>query len=1080
METIDLADFEKLLRGNPGLLIGPGQTIHADHCADVQSFLQSKYSTQGNSLHAVVDSLIATHGATEDELRRAVADAFKASPPAPQLSQLAKIRWSAVLSASADLFLEHAMQEEEEKRPTRRSVYTAFDLAQPLPPRDIPVFKMVGSYVRRDFCLSTPAYLQRKLQWRLVVPTFIEKVAGNPVLCLGMAQLADTVLLEIVSEFVAGPTSAPSHLIFLADDPLTANQQLAALLGSRTKLVVVRASISQVVQSIVTAEQANFPSQFRSTSTDDKGYWHLLRFDDIATLVNLRVEPRLREDEKLALKELLFSPSVPEWDPFAYNIDFKRSLTAEVLRDFAAAASNAKIVDHAFVLTGTSASGKTTILKRVAFDVAKTGAVVLWHKPAFVPDPARRLRQLFDEIANLPGIKAQPVYYFIDDPVAASTSLLNLLAASAELARVRLFLVVGMKTSDWLMLGAGDLVSHFSAYTTLEVPDSLDDDEAAHLAPYLVDLEIAATLSDAETSCRGASARYTRDTLSLLYWLLPQTRVAITSSVQDELFRLGDTAGFRRMLLGGKDASPRLLREAYEMVAVSAHYDVPLPVEVLVSALGVDYQEWLSAAEAHGRAWGILYSVYAEDNSERYTTRNDVVTRCLVEAINGGSQLRGGELSVLRKLIASCSGHSGPVYREFCVRLLVPHDRLNRLDYQEGLALYDLAIASLSHPDQLLVHHKGLWIKNRGHKPIAAAAVLEEALRTPTYPYSDREEASEHIHTSLAATKLDAIDQGDLTWDQGKFEAIEHLQKARAQSFFNPRAVHVEARVATRIITKSARSDFGDACEVANRSLADIDRTLELIRSPVATGHSASTTVDFLESARQEVIAALANGRDLARLAEEIWKNFRSQSGFIVSARNLLQAARLDGRDKSFRRADDYCLTTRGILDSAHEKVSPEFAEVQLQICYEAYVVRRLLSAGHNQIDWIRMEQLANEAATGQAPARTPMTRFILAIARAHQGDWPSANAHFAALRKLHISSDMLWRPRALLLSEQGGPRSVQGKVREVSGERFLWIEELQLEVKCSRRGRWPKDGEVAHAYVEFAFAGPTAIDRVS
>lgn len=1080
MDAIDLSAFESLLRGSPGLLIGPSQTVSPQHCTDIETFLKEKYSSDGATLRSIVDSIIATSANTEEQIRKEVAAFCNTAHPAPQLAQFAKVRWSAILSASPDIFLEKAMQIEEEKRPGRRSVYIGYDLSMPLPSRDIPVFKMLGTHVRHDFCLSTASYYQRRNQWRLVIPTFTERVAGNPVLCLGMGSLTDSVLLDIISEFVAGRSSAPSHLILLGNDPLIANPQLPAILGSRTKLLRVQASISQVVQCVSAAALKNFPHQLGTGMLPDDGMNHLLRFDDIATVVNLRVKPRLREDEKLALRELLFSPSVHEWDSYAYGLDFKRTVTNGVMQLFVAATTSTRKLDHAFVIMGNSASGKTTILKRLAFEVAKLGPLVLWHKPTFVPDAGRRLKQLFDELGKCPAVKNQPLYYFIDDPVAGSTSVVNLISAIAASARVRVFVVLGIRSSDWLTLGKTDIVSQFSEYTPVEVPDSLDEIEEAALPQYLVDLEIFSDVKDAGISCKVLTIKYTRDTLSLLYWLLPQTRVAIASSIQEEFFRLGDTAGFRKMILADNAASTQLLRDAYEMVAVAAHYEVPLPVELLVSALEVDYGAWLNAAAEHGAAWGILYSVYSEDNSERYTTRNDVVTGLLIEAINGGSQLRGGELKVLRKLISSCAGHAGPVYREFCVRLLVPHQQLmNRLDYQEGLSLYDLAIESLSHPDQSILHHKGLWIKNKGRRPVEAATVLEKALITPVYPYSDRGEATEHIHTSLAATKLDAIDSGDLTWEQGKIEAIDHLQRARSQTFFNPKAVHVEARIATRIIARAVSEDFGDACEVANRSLADIDRTLELVRNPVSVGHHLSNSTQYLERARQDVISALSNGRDIQALADDIWTKFNAQSGFIVAARMLLHAARENGRDKSYRKADDYCQTVRGKITAAKLAVIPELAEVQLHICYEAYVVRRLMSSGHNSIDWVRLEQLAIEAGMGTDPARSPMIRFIMAIARAHQGDWTGANAQFASLRKVHMSTEAMWRPRALLLADQGGARQVQGKIREVINERYLFVDELQAEVKCARGGRWPKDGEIAHAYIEFAFAGPSATDSL-
>jgi hypothetical protein len=109
------------------------------------------------------------------------------------------------------------------------------------------------------------------------------------------------------------------------------------------------------------------------------------------------------------------------------------------------------------------------------------------------------------------------------------------------------------------------------------------------------------------------------------------------------------------------------------------------------------------------------------------------------------------------------------------VRILVPYHKIKKLGYEEGLALYEAALAALPHPDRTLMHHMGLWIKNMGGDPVKAKEVLSAALATKVYPYTTRPEADEHIHTSLAATTLDEIDKGKCLLDTGKQSVLEHL-----------------------------------------------------------------------------------------------------------------------------------------------------------------------------------------------------------------------------------------------------------------------------------------------------------------
>jgi len=152
--------------------------------------------------------------------------------------------------------------------------------------------------------------------------------------------------------------------------------------------------------------------------------------------------------------------------------------------------------------------------------------------------------------------------------------------------------------------------------------------------------------------------------------------------------------------------------------------------------------------------------------------------------------------------------------------VLVPSKRFQgQLSFPEGLALYESAERALPLPDRTLLHHKALWIKNVGRDPLGAAQVLEKALEAKPYPYADREEASEHIHTSLAATALDALETGKVSLEEGRDRVLSELAQARSASFFNPRAAHVEATLILRAeespwkgsTCRSARHDqFGD------------------------------------------------------------------------------------------------------------------------------------------------------------------------------------------------------------------------------------------------------------------------------
>src|SRR5262249_7294510 len=126
-------------------------------------------------------------------------------------------------------------------------------------------------------------------------------------------------------------------------------------------------------------------------------------------------------------------------------------------------------------------------------------------------------------------------------------------------------------------------------------------------------------------------------------------------------------------------------------------------------------------------------------------------------------------------------------------------------------------------PDATLLHHKAIWLK-RHDRPLEATAILDRALAAPKLAYTHRQEASEHIHTTYAATLLDAVSRNLLDAPDGRRKIIEHLSKAR-ERFVNPRAVHVQARVVLKfwdLLSHSGADEF----TLFNNALADIDRVM--------------------------------------------------------------------------------------------------------------------------------------------------------------------------------------------------------------------------------------------------------------
>jgi hypothetical protein len=1080
MDQLSISDLHTLLRSRPGLIVGPALTLHPGTLQELADAIETKFQIESDD-----NFLVAADKAVEKDNNEAAVVAevnafITGQKPSAVLSHLADGRWSAIISASYDTNFEAQLQHTADQRPNRKPITTITDFKVPLPPRTLPVFKLLGASGREGLAVTSTQYAQKRAGWRHVIPKFAERVQGSFVLVLGLSDYPP-LMVDLIAEIQGSDGAIPRSLIFLHDDPLARSSQIQSLLTGRLRGYVLRGAISDVIQLAADAERSGYHLPATVVQSDDDAPYASLRaHQDLVAIVNEQLSSNVSSDQRQRLLDLLFAPSVTRWDAYAHDLDFRRTISNEFVKQIEQEFRERKSKDPCVLIKGTSASGKTTALKRIAFDLAALNHLVLWIRPNFAPDPRRAFRRMFADIGALRLTETSRVILILDDFVKSSMPRIQDIVAAARAEEVRITLIVTARSTDWSSIDPSEYFGEIMPTIEESVPDHLDDSEWKSLPEYLVKIGICHDLEKAAQECSLCEHRSAHDTLSMLYWLLPATRTAIASAVRDEYFQLGDLAGFRRVLLGATEHTTSILKRAYEMVAVADHYGAPLPIEVLVSALQLDYQPWLDMAKSGSPAWGVLYADEDEEGGTIYRTRNSLVTQMIVEAINCGVLGHAGELSVLTQLIRGCTGKSSSVYREFCVKVLVPAKSLEHLEYDEGLLLYNEAIEALPLPDKTLEHQKGLWIKNAGRDPVEATKVLEAALSTPLYPYAERGEADQHIHTSIAATTLDAIDRGEISLDEGKDKAIEHLSKARSKDYFNPRAVHVQGNLILRLSQKFAEGHIADAFALINQAVADIDRTMIVLGNPVRMARATVGDIKMLEQMREHLYLSVSNIPDLEAEAERLWSQFSRQDGFVLCARKYYEQAVASNRGTRFKNAYEYCQHVRKkVQDAGHVPIAG-IAEAELLILYRWRVTRAIFNKLESEIDWNEIEKVARQALRSPNAGDNPLYSFILALACAHLSNWSEANSIFYQLRKETGSNDLLWTPRAFMLDAKGSAKLFQGTIHTGAARDYFHVEELHNDFPLDRCDNWPADGEVAHAYISMAFAGPTAVSSLN
>jgi hypothetical protein len=852
---------------------------------------------------------------------------------------------------------------------------------------------------------------------------------------------------------------------------------LSEIATGRSIIAFVDATLAEVVARLRDVEIAGptLPLQFgRVVAETDR----LAPFQDLVAIVNSQLTSPISKDETSQLLDLLFSPALARWDPFYHRLDFRRSMGARLLDALQLAVRRRKNAPG-YVLIGAAASGKTTIAKRVAFDLAEKGHLVMWFRRAFYPNVQSMLLDFFRVLGEVED-KSKRFYFFVDDPVGMGSTTVRTIASAAESRGIKCTFVLIVRTSDWRTREHTDIIGDLDIIKEFVLEDKFEEQELQALPNYLVSLKIFPNNEAAKKEIKRAPSCSASDTLGLLYWLLPKTRQSIEASIQQEYLRLGEYAGLSRVVIGAYNKTTDFLRQAYGMVAVSDHYYTPVPIEVLVSALDVEYREWLEAAGREGAAWGLLYGESSVDEDTIvYRPRNAIVTRILVETINGGKLAHSGEVQHLLKLLRACKGTS-PVYRQFCVDILVPRSKLSHLDYHDGLQMYDAAMGALPLPDRTLKHQKGLWIKDKANDPLLAKSVLEEALITEVYPFTERGEAEEHIHTSIAATLLDAADRRDIPLDVAMPQILRHVDQARADSFFNPRAIHVQANLILRLLSNFENNDTADTYALVNQAIVAVDSTLLILRNPMkAVADRPSKEIEFLEDITGKIFEKIIPLNELTESAEELFRKFKRQDGFVIAARKLYHIAREKNSGTAYNEAFAYCQRVMRTVEKESQAPSADLCSVAVCIYYEwnvnRYEPKRNVS---RRIDWSLLQALAQEVLRSEKYSGDPFYLYVAGFALAEQLKWSEANALFAENRKGGIPSDQLFQIRAVLLDQEGVRSHVQGKITGGRVKKYILVDALKKDFHLSRYERWPNVGEIAHAYIGFSLAGPLAVQE--
>lgn len=1071
-----------LSAGRPALVIGQGascRTSREDMLRDIVAIAIDCFGddlsndlTDADDFATALDELASTHPAQYDAFHTKASRYLQELKSSFLTDKLARVSWSVVISLCRDCCVEDAIRAVLATKPTQRH---ATVIPSPMvlgrPALHLPIFKLLGSC--RDqgegsrVALARSEQLIKLQEWRQLLMSVPDYVRDGGMFFLGMDEDVQSVR-DLLSALYAGPPPYPGRLFFLDNSTCHADPVVRRLANGRSEILRIKGDAEELARALDAPVALQLQLHFPMPRGDDRLEEEFREFRPVLDLVpgSAHVDPpkNLRQEAY----DSLFRPVGSHWYAFLSDLDFPRDQTPQVIASLLKTQASRTKMPKIVVLRGEAGVGKTVVAKRVAVELRRAGHVVLWCKKLagnfFHPyrDLAHHLKASAAHSADRKG-----AFILCDDPFALGISPIELAA---------IFDGVGVDVTVLFVMRNTDRAAH---RPSLRLPQTIDSEielsfelspkEHEGLPAFLVAAGAAQNIADATRILGLYKDKSATDILCRLWYLLPDTRAQLEASLEDEYFRLESVDEAISDLADEAIAQNVLARRAYESVAVASDLGFGLPLEVLVSALGINYGDWMAMCSNGRPLWGLLYPVqYSESDDVWYFTRNEVVTQVLLRHINGGIG-HAANVRVLNMLVEACTGTS-PAYRDFLVELLVRNkDSLRKVvTPREGRELYERALRAFPVPDRALVHHFGKWVTDEEHLHEEAYGILERALETADYPYGTQEERREHIHTSMAAVVVHRIKRGAQDRESGLSAVKRHLREASSPSFFNLYTVHVQ--VNALIALQQGDDPISLDCFV--ESFRAIERAQQLAGSSGRQQMRFHEALGLLEDQKRRLASFLP---EFGALKDAALARFDATGDLLAleaaAIRGLLDASIEDNGSK-YNDVFQFLRTCQERIGKTHKPFPNGLRQIRIDL-----IVRWRLQHDRGEIDWSSF--LGDISCVRDDPSRRDdvLLLFYEGVA-AFQLRLPSeANTAFTRLRALQLPGMLARQARLYLRDKTGKPEQVQGQFLKGAGSGKVRLSEMSLDVPVSR-GIPPEgtqSGAIVHCWIAFSLQGPAA-----
>jgi tetratricopeptide (TPR) repeat protein len=1067
--------LHQIQQGKVTLFLGAG----ASHAAGgpigkkLTEMIKEKFSNINQSLNDFIEvcqDVIDTPPYSRNELEEFIKSKLDSLQPTRAHKIITKYDWAAIFTTNFDDLVEIAYRVNTERLKPSQPIYSERFQVNPSDRSKVYLFKIMGSITAAEgesghMVLSRADYNRALIRRRKYLELLSDFVKTGTIVFIGYS-FGDRLVLDIIDDLIEiyGIDRLPwSYALF--EQLQQIDEKMQHMFSSR-KIIPLEYTFDNFFEFL----DKNYKVPVEKGIS--KNVWfkirgHTLEISD-AEARQYAEYFEILDEEKInqhpGEKDKFFMGTNKSWGAFREDLDFKRDLyiSPKFKQVSGEKVFSGALKDRVFdelkkhdiennkvlLLKGMAGVGKTMTLKRLAYDVYKSGeAPVIIISTArisfdykliagFIENLNHQLIQKIPQGEHMPPIK--PVI-IIDDAASLIRHVNRLKDYLTSRGRPAL-IIAAERTGEW------DLMWKTFPFRILEeniyeLSEQLTDDEKGRIIDHFYNLGYVQTKGTFWDDI--IDRNFENSYFATIYTLVHPSKKPLNEIIRDQYQNLTD-----------------LTQKAFQYICSFHQFDLPINLELLVRSLKCAYDDYYS--EVIGKdAAKVIFEEQDGIGNLLYRTHHRIVAKKTVEFFFGDSEMQKNIfLEILKESVLTNRKE-----REICEKLLVEHTGPNAkpqiFTYEQQRQIFRTICEK--NTIRSLVHHWGV-LEADDHNYLEAERLLKWALEIPRDDIeSYRGESDQNILTSLGSLYshmgIDFTRKGKIREAEEYFEKAEaSFQGAKHGEFPNAYAYHCHAHM-LYLRGNQAKDDtekmnyYANALEILsiakdNLNMEELQQIYELETQIWSQIGDETKITQSLEILRDKFNCA----RGYYLNAELLWRKAQEKEGEERKKISELALKKVQEGLKFFPN-DEYCLRLQS-------KLLKEVSIGDLNSYYESLTKWKAAATMPNA--WLLYE--------------LGRTAFIL-------GYYDFSKEFFKELETgVGMGHKLRSRPRHPILDEKGNKKEFEGTIVSIlsSYEGNIRCETLRSlryliafrPIACKFT---PSPGDSVKFYIEFSYRGPRA-----